>query len=80
MINLERLLLWISIFNREILGQICNCGQIDIQVRHKRINPGRDAVQGRFPWHVVIEIHSWIGYLEIVPRNLSQLEKRFSIA
>ena len=63
MINVQRLLLWICIFNAEILGQICNCGQVDIQVRHKRINPGRDAVQGRFPWHVMIEVQK-IGDLE----------------
>ena len=45
--------------NTHILGQDCNCGRIEVNVRQKRIVNGHNAVEGMYPWHVYIEVQTY---------------------
>ena len=56
---ITRVIFWICVVNTLILGQDCNCGTIEVNVRKKRIVNGNNAIEGRYPWHVYIEVHTY---------------------
>ena len=54
-----RVMFGMCVINTPILGQDCNCGTIEVNVRKKRIVNGNNAIEGRYPWHVYIEVHTY---------------------